>query len=208
MNTTFGPTTELHPLFPSIDAIKRLGQHWGWILATGVVYVVLGALAFSMPAASTFGLTVTLACLLIVSGAAHFVQAIRLRREVGAGTRFLLAIFSMLVGGLMLRWPDGGMLSIALLLSFYFLISAATQWILFSAIKPIGVYGWGLVSSFMTFLLGVYIIATFPFSAIWVPGALLGIDLVFGGATMIGFAFALRRAHRQSIGFRPQKSAA
>jgi hypothetical protein len=41
-------------------------------------------------------------------------------------------------------------------------------------------------------------IATFPISALWVPGALLGIEFVIYGISMIGFSFGLRRLHHEA----------
>lgn len=188
---------ELRPQPFSKGQMIQLGHHWAWILVTGIIYIALGTFAFTMPIASTFGITMAIGVIAIIAGVVHLVQAIRLRKEVGTGTRFLQSFLSVIVGGLMLRWPEGGMFGLALLLSFYFFVSAATQWILFSAVKPIGGYVWGLLSSILTFCLGAFIIFTFPLSALWVPGALFGIDLFFAGAAMIGLALSVRHLRKE-----------
>jgi aquaporin Z len=194
-NNTFDPLS-MSGLAVSEKEIAALGQHWGWILATGIVYVLLGFWAISLPVASTVGLTIGLAAVLIVGGIVRLVQAIRLRHRHGMALRFFQSALAIVVGGLMLRYPSGGMMFIALSLSFYFFTSAVTQWIFFSAAKPYQGRWWGIASSIVSFILGVFIILTFPFSALWVPGTFLGIDLIFAGAGMMGFSFVGRKLHR------------
>ena len=51
---------------------------------------------------------------------------------------------------------------------------------------------WVLLSSIVTLLLGLMILAHWPVSSVYVLGIFLGIDLVMAGAGWIGLAFALR----------------
>ncbi len=103
----------------------------------------------------------------------------------------------------MFRYPDTGMLGISLALSFYFLLAATAKWIVYMSVRPAKGWGWGLASSMMSFALGVLIIVTFPFSALWVPGTLLGIDLIIAGAVMIGASFSVRKLTHGSTKFQP-----
>ena len=132
------------PKAMSTQEIALLGQSWRWILAAGIIYVLLGAVAFSLPMASTLGLTFGLAALLLIGGLTHLIHAIKLRRRRGGGARFFQSFVAIVAGGLMLRYPGGGMVGLALALSFYFFISAAAQWILFTSIRPHPGWGWGV----------------------------------------------------------------
>jgi uncharacterized membrane protein HdeD (DUF308 family) len=174
----------------SLRDMSELSNHWGWMLAASLCFIILGTVAFSMPLASSIGVTYGIAGLFLAGGAVHLIQAIQLSRKRGSLTRFFQSILSLVVGGLILRYPEGGMLSIAVALSFYFFISAAAQFILATSLRAY--QGWGYLGALISFSLGVYIIFTFPFSAMWVPGTLLGVDLVFAGATLMGLAFTLR----------------
>lgn len=177
--------------------VARLGQHWGWMFASGVLYLLLGIFALNMPIASTLGLTFAIGGVLVVSGAIQLVQAFRLRNHSAAALRFLQSFVSLLVGGLMLRYPGGGMLGIALALSFYFFLSAAFQFTVYSGLRPMRGSGWGLVSAILTFALGIYMVFTFPASALWVPGLLLGIDLIFAGVGLMSLSWAIHKMDQQ-----------
>jgi uncharacterized membrane protein HdeD (DUF308 family) len=52
---------------------------------------------------------------------------------------------------------------------------------------------WLLLSSIITLLLGLLILARWPISSVYVLGIFLGIDLVMAGAGWIGLSLALRR---------------
>jgi uncharacterized membrane protein HdeD (DUF308 family) len=50
-----------------------------------------------------------------------------------------------------------------------------------------------LLSSLITLVLGVLILARWPVSSVYVLGIFLGIDLVMAGASWVGLGFALHR---------------
>jgi uncharacterized membrane protein HdeD (DUF308 family) len=51
-------------------------------------------------------------------------------------------------------------------------------------------WSWMLVAGLMDILIAAIVIAGLPGSATWAIGLLVGINLLFGGATLIGVAFA------------------
>jgi uncharacterized membrane protein HdeD (DUF308 family) len=51
-----------------------------------------------------------------------------------------------------------------------------------------------LVAGLMDVLIAFIIIAGLPGSALWAIGLLVGINLLFGGASLIGMALAARNA--------------
>ncbi len=168
--------------------------HWKWILASGIVFILLGILAIAMPVASSMGVTLAIAIILLASGVVNSVRAWRLRDEEGAGTRYFQAIVPLVAGFLMFLYPTSGVLGVTLILAFYFFLSAAAQWILALNFRPYPGWGWMLASSIASLLLGVYIVWTFPISSFLVPGVLLGLDLIFSGAAMIQVSICARRA--------------
>jgi uncharacterized membrane protein HdeD (DUF308 family) len=54
---------------------------------------------------------------------------------------------------------------------------------------------WLLISSIVTMLLGLLILAHWPFSSVYVLGLFLGLDLVMAGAAWIGLGVSLRRGN-------------
>ena len=54
--------------------------------------------------------------------------------------------------------------------------------------------GWVAVSSVITLVLGLIILARWPISSLFVLGLFLGIDLLFAGASRIGIGLGSRKA--------------
>jgi uncharacterized membrane protein HdeD (DUF308 family) len=57
-----------------------------------------------------------------------------------------------------------------------------------------GRWSWLLVAGLMDILIAFFIIAGLPGSADWALGLLVGINMLFGGATLIGMALAARNS--------------
>jgi uncharacterized membrane protein HdeD (DUF308 family) len=180
---------------PPEVATARFGKNWQWILGAGIAYVSLGTIAILVPIASTMDLNFAVAGLLGVSSAIHLVEAVKWRHVEGVLVRFLLVLLPLVVGGIIFAYPGIGMLGIALSLGLYFLLGAALKWFLAEAMVSGTLRAWVFVGVAASFLLGIYILMTFPFSALWVPGLLLGIELLFGGTGVIGYALSVRKLY-------------
>jgi len=57
-----------------------------------------------------------------------------------------------------------------------------------------GRWSWMLIAGVMDLLIAAIIITGLPGSALWAIGLLVGVNLLFGGATLIGVALAARNA--------------
>lgn len=183
----------------TIDEMDRIGHHWLGICVTGILLILCGAAAFALPIASTLSVNFGLAALLTAGGVVWLFQAVRLRRRRGTVVRIVQSVLAILVGGMIFKYPSGGILSVSLALSFYFFISAAAQFLLATAMRPLPGWWWGYVAAATSFLLGLYIVVTFPFSALWIPGALVGVELVVAGVSLVAFAIQLRRRFARSF---------
>lgn len=177
--------------------LARLGKGWGWLFASGIGFVLLGIAAYLWPVASTVTLTLAMGWLLVIGGFVRIIQFFELRKYVGTGWRAFDALLSLAAGVLILRYPGGGMLAIAIAMIFFFFMSAVTQGSVALATRPLPGSGWAFMSAIVSFALGIYMIATFPISALWVPGLLLGIDFFVHGISLMGISARLRKMHHE-----------
>ena len=53
-------------------------------------------------------------------------------------------------------------------------------------------WGWALLNGIVTMIAGIIIYDTYPSSALWVIGLLVGLDLLFNGWTWIMLSLAIR----------------
>ncbi|HKP95010.1 MAG TPA: DUF308 domain-containing protein [Fibrobacteria bacterium] len=95
-----------------------------WMALAGLLSIAVGIIAFALPMFTTLVLLSLAAVWAVVMGGVHLYQAIVHRREGGIDWMLLLAgAAGILLGGMLLAHPGWGLLSIALFVGIYALIS-------------------------------------------------------------------------------------
>ena len=91
---------------------------------------------------------------------------------------------------------DAGLLTLTIVIGAYFVAEgvATIMYALEHRRELSGRWSWLLVAGLMDILIAFFIIAGLPGSAEWAIGLLVGINLLFGGATLIGMALAARKS--------------
>jgi uncharacterized membrane protein HdeD (DUF308 family) len=180
------PTSSNHPI---ADAWR---QHAGSLRLQGGLIVLLGIIAIVLPVISTLALTVVLGVVLLIAGVAEGTRAVRAWGQQGAGMALVLGVVAVIAGLLVLVDPLSGALSLAIVIGAYMILSGVAKARFAWALRPHAGWGWMAFSAALSIVLGVVILAGLPMTALWVPGTLLGIELVFFGMALFMLAGALR----------------
>jgi uncharacterized membrane protein HdeD (DUF308 family) len=161
-------------------------------LIEGVLLVVLGLAAMVMPALASLAITVLLGWTFLVSGVAGLALTIWARRLPGFWWSLASAFLSTIVGIFLLIAPIEGTHSLVLVVGTYFLAEgvACIMYSLAHRRELTDRWSWMLVSGMMDILVAAIIVIGLPETAAWALGLLVGINLLFGGATLIGMALA------------------
>lgn len=172
-------------------SLESASKNWGWVLVSGIAFVVLGVIALAFSVMTTLASVFVLGWILAFAGIFEAVHAFKLPRWSGFLLELLAAILYVVVGVLMIVRPAAGALSLTLLIGAFFLVGGIFRIVAAAAMRPPN-WGWLLVSGIVTLLLGLLIVAEWPASGLLVIGMFLGIDLIFSGTSLIMFAFGLR----------------
>jgi uncharacterized membrane protein HdeD (DUF308 family) len=183
-----------------VAAIERalesaVREHWVLFLIEGIVLVILGAAAIVVPPLATITFTILIGWLFLISGIVGLVTTLWMRQAPGFWWALLSAFIGIVAGILLLLRPLTGALSLTLLLGAFFIVEgvASIMYAIDHRNQLTGRWGWMLVSGIIDLIIAGIIIAGLPGSAAWALGLLVGINLLFGGAAMIGIALAARR---------------
>jgi uncharacterized membrane protein HdeD (DUF308 family) len=176
-------------------AASALHEHWVVFLVEGVVLLVLGASAIALPVLATVAFTIILGWLFLVSGVIGLFTTIWMRGAPGFWWSLLSAVLGIVVGLLLLASPLRGAVSLTLVLVAFFVIEgvATIMFALDHKRELSGRWAWMLVSGIIDLVLAVMIFAGLPSSAAWAIGLLVGINMVFGGAALIGLSLDARK---------------
>ncbi|MGH9443552.1 MAG: HdeD family acid-resistance protein [Thermoanaerobaculia bacterium] len=165
----------------------------GWSIGLSVLMLLAGILAIIVPPAAGIAVTIFVAWLLVFSGVAHFVFGWNRRNTGGLAWEFLLGVLYLFVGGYILAHPLAGLASLTLLLAIYLFVEALLELFLFSGLRRFPGAGWLLFDGIVTLVLAIMIWTTWPSSAPWAIGTLLGISMIFSGTSRLALSMAARR---------------
>ncbi len=165
----------------------------GLLIFLGVLTVIFGIIAIASPYLVGVTVSMFVGILLLGSGVAQIVHAVK-SRQWGTGIwGTVIGLLGVAAGLLMIFRPVVGLLSMTLLLAFYFLIDGISEIIAAFKIKPDQGWGWVLFNGIIAVLLGFMIWRQWPVSGKWAIGVLVGIHIVFSGWTMVVLGTGARR---------------
>jgi uncharacterized membrane protein HdeD (DUF308 family) len=169
---------------------QSIRDHWVLFLVEGVILVILGVLAIVIPPIATLAVTILIGWLFIVSGIVGLITTFMARQAPGFWWSLLSAVVAIVAGVLLLVWPLSGVLTLTLLLIVFFTIEGVLtiMYALEHKKELSGRWGWMLASGIIDLILAAIILAGLPGTAAWAIGLLVGINLLFGGVSMIAMA--------------------
>jgi uncharacterized membrane protein HdeD (DUF308 family) len=171
------------------DTVRRYSL---WYLVQGVLMVAAGVLALIYPLIASQAIVTLLGWILIVSGVLQGLGLIGAPKVPHFWLQLISVGLSILVGVLLLRNPEGGLLIMTLLLLVFFMAEGISKVVFALSIRPFPAWGWVLASGLVGIFLALYLFANLPVSAEWVLGFLLGIMLVSEGAALAYLAWMVR----------------
>jgi len=170
-------------------------EHWKAFLFEGILLVILGLGAIIVPPLASLAITIFLGWLFLISGVAGLVLTFWARQMPGFWWSLVSAVLAIGAGIILLVKPVEGTLTLTIVVGAYFLAEgvATIMYALEHRRELSERWSWLLVAGIMDLLIAAIIITGLPGSALWAIGLLVGINLLFGGATLVGVALAARK---------------
>jgi uncharacterized membrane protein HdeD (DUF308 family) len=176
-----------------VTSLNRLADHWGLVLAYGLITLGLGIALVVWPDATVTIFTVLLAIQLIVGGVFRIVTALGMSKYDG-GMRVLVGLtggIALVVGLLVLREPLQSVLVLGMILGVWWLIVGVIDVITAFVSPSSRGRGWDIAIGVISMLAGgfllVYTDASLRFLVVFA-----GIWLILAGGLATVAAFRLR----------------
>jgi len=189
------------PIQPATNAemtatLKRsIHDHWGLFLTEGIILSVLGFAAMLIPLLAGIATTIFLGWLFLIAGAVGLVATLRARQAPGFVWSLLSALVALLVGGVLVWNPLRGLVTLTYVMIAFFVVDGIfiICYALAHRRELSGRWEWMMANGVVDLILAGVVIAGLPGTLIWALGLLLGIDLLFGGASLIVMALTARK---------------
>ena len=189
---------------PSTDAAssRAIHDHWGLFLAEGSALVLLGLAAIIIPFVAGNVSIFFLGWLFLIAGLIGLMSMLRGRNAPGFGWSLLSAIIALIAAAVLLSNPLQSLASLphnlttlAHVLIVFFIIDGLLMIIFGITHRSEQSARWELLlaNGLVDFLIVGLLLTGLPDSALWALALLVGIDLLFGGASLIVMALEARK---------------
>lgn len=193
-----GPTLERGGVMGGPARYAARGSSYGY--GVGMVLFLLGILGIIFADVVTVASIIVFGVLLVAGGFAEaFGHAFRDRE----GSRrsfpaFLSGILSIAVGAVMIFRPAVGVAGSGLLIAGWLFATGLFRGVT-ALMERYRYWGWDLFYGAVSLLLGVWILASLPTSAMWLLGTVVSVELLMRGVALMGASRALRRLEHSSV---------
>jgi uncharacterized membrane protein HdeD (DUF308 family) len=173
---------------------SSLRLHWRAFLIEGIVLLILGLFAILIPNVATLAVEVFIGWVLLLSGVVGLISTFRMHGAPGFGWSLLSAVIAIAAGAVLLAWPLSGVFSLTVILTAFLTMEGVASIMLALSHRHGFSARWALllVSGVIDLILAAMILLGLPSTAAWAIGLLVGINMVFGGSTLISMALQAR----------------
>jgi len=173
--------------------LQAYSKNWGWFLIWGIALLILGIIAIGATTLTTLFSIIFLGSLIFLGGVFIIIDAFSFWWHKWSG--FLLHLIIGLlycgIGVMLIQRPAVASISITLLLGIFY-IAVGIFRLIYSLSLKTPRWGWGFFNGVIELLLGIFILASWPASGLFIIGLFVGIDLIFCGMSYIMTALAAR----------------
>ena len=173
-----------------LSASHDLAKSRGWLIAGGILSVIVGFVAMSFPFVFSLAIAQLLGVFALVSGLIALGLALLGKHQNHRVLEVLSAIIRIVAGIVLLNCVASAVTVITLIFSIYLIVEGIFQTIAAFKLRAHPGWIWTLVSGVAAIVLGLMVQARWPSDSVWVLGTLLGINLIFSGASLLALGLA------------------
>jgi uncharacterized membrane protein HdeD (DUF308 family) len=188
---------EITPLpAAEIALFGDLQKNWGWLLAVGVLSLVLGTIGLGASFGFTLATVLLFGWLLLVGGAFQLVDAFSCKGWRCVVEQVLIAVLYIVAGYLIIQDPLLASGTFTLIIAGVLIAVGVLRIVM--AIQHRGSPGWlwAMFGGVISMLLGGVIFAQWPVSGTWVIGLFVAVELLLNGWAAVFLALAARRVNK------------
>lgn len=166
--------------------LLTFNKSWKKMVGWGVALVVIGLIAISLSTLTTLISVILLSIALTLGGIFITIDAFTSWRKnwLGFFTHLIMGILYQIIGAILVINPLIGSMTITFMLGIFY-VALGVYRIFYSISLRFFNWGWSLFSGLVTLLLGIFILAGWPSTSLFVIGLFIGIDLLFFGVAYI-----------------------
>ncbi len=185
-------STEKNPLIENM--LGELQHKWGWLLALGISFILLGTIGLGMTFALTMASMLFFGFLMLFGGAFQLIQSFQCKGWKSIILHILVAIAYLIGGVVIISEPMVASSLITMLIAAVLIMVGVMRIIMAFQLKTVKGWWLPLISGLLSLVFGGMIMTAWPLSGMWLIGLLIAIDLIFHGWGYVALALAVKDA--------------
>jgi uncharacterized membrane protein HdeD (DUF308 family) len=180
-----------------IPVLGDLIHNWGWLLAQGILLVVLGTVGLGLTFLLTLATVFIFGVFLVIGGGVQIFQTFKCKGWGSILWHVLIAVLYVLAGLSIMADPLAASTLFTLLLAGALVGIGVVRLIMAFQLRGVKNWGWPLIGGLAAIVLGFMILARWPVSGLWVIGLFVAIEMIFSGWSYIFIALGAREMGKQ-----------
>ncbi|HTY00055.1 MAG TPA: HdeD family acid-resistance protein [Bacteroidota bacterium] len=181
------------------DLFGDLKKNWGWILALGILLLILGTIGLCMTLFVTLASVFSIGVLLLVGGGAQIVHAFKAKGWKSIVLSVLIAILYIVSGIVVIGNPVAASAVLTLMLAGAIIGIGVLRTVMGIHLRGFKNWIWPVLSGIIAILMGAVIILQWPISGFWVIGLFVAVEMIMNGWATIAIAVTAK-----NVGLKPE----
>lgn len=170
---------------------EMLRRGWGTFVAMGVLFALLGVAGLVFVGLATLVTVIFVGWFFAIAGFAGVAHAIVRKGWCGFVPDLLAGLVTGIAGVFIILHPAEGASVLTIVIGAMFLVGGIFR--LGAGVAMKNPYaGWFIFHGIISLLLGLMILVEWPYTALWVIGTLVSIDLLMDGLRLVSFGLAVK----------------
>lgn len=182
--------TENDPMIEQL--FGDLQDKWGWLLALGISFILLGTIGLGMTFSLTMVSMMFFGFLMLFGGAFQMVHSLQCKGWKSIVLHILAAIAYVIGGIVIITNPMLASSLITMVIAAIFIAVGAMRIMMAMQLKEVKGWWIPLVSGLLSLIFGGMIMTAWPVSGMWLIGLLIAVDLIFHGWGYVVLALAAK----------------
>lgn len=179
------------------ELLGDLIHNWGWLLAQGILLVVLGTIGLGMTFWLTLATVFIFGIFLVIGGVVQLFQAFKCRGWQSILWHVIIGILYVLAGVIIFGNPLMASTMLTLLLGGVLIGIGIVRLVMALQHRVLKNWIWPLIGGVAAIILGFMILAQWPISGFWVIGLFVAIEMIFSGWSYIIIALGARQLGKE-----------
>ena len=180
------------PVFGNL--LGEIHEKWGWMLALGIAFILLGTIGLGMTFALTMVSMVFFGFLMLFGGVFQLVQALGCRGWKSIALHVLVAIAYLIGGVIIIANPLLASEIITMMIAAILMAVGIMRITMAIQLKEVKHWWLSLVSGLLALIFGGMIMTAWPMSGTWIIGLLIAVDMIFHGWGYVALALVAKDA--------------